>query len=108
MDRGTVREATSIIEQLLKFTNQIISRESDSGVDIVTLSQASSRRMEDFKKLLPDGFKKAGESDLLMKGTRLLAQTRLCTEILEKERYNLAGQLESLAKMRRAAAAYSA
>ncbi len=108
MDKDTIREATSIIEQLLKFTNQMISHERDGGVDVIALAQASRRRMEDLKKLLPQGLKKTGDPDLLRKGTSLLAQTRICTEMLEKERYDLAGQLEKLAKRRRAAAAYSA
>jgi len=113
------KEAAPILEQLLKYTKQLASYETDPSVDVVALSRACGRRIEDLKKILPEqvgclsGMRTGGgtpprDERLAAMLEELFRQTAVCSKIFEKERSKAASQMEGIVRSRRAIKAYGA
>ncbi|MFZ2448696.1 MAG: hypothetical protein WAW37_20225 [Syntrophobacteraceae bacterium] len=115
-----VENATGILGQLLKYTQQLAASENDPRIDIAALSESCGQRLEDLKKVLPRALKDLAsrqertgcdpgeKSKILAKMKALHDQTRLSSEVLERARDKTAKQMANLSKSRRAIRAYSA
>ncbi len=98
-------QATTILEQLLKYTRQLATFESDRQIDVAALSKACTERIGDLKQLLPEGGLSASPKvrELFRE---LHSQTQLCTELLEGELAKVASGIDCLSKTKRAVRAY--
>jgi len=111
-------EASGILGQLLKYTEQLAGCEKDPNVDVQALSAACDRRLAELKKILSRSAKtpsqhtvQTGEvpnSNVKLIGMirELHLQIQRCKEILEKKRARVADELEGLSKTKRAIRAY--
>ena len=111
-------EASGILGQLLKYTEQLAGCENDPSVDVQALSKACDRRLAELKKILgnnstppPQQWVQTGEVPntnvkLLGMIRELHLQIQRCKEILEKKRARAGAQIESLSKTKRAIRAY--
>ncbi len=102
-----LREAASILDQLLKYTEQLASFPLDPKVDVAALAEACGRRLNDLRQVLPRGLKDSPDAQPLQDRVRNLRhQTRLCTDLLQKEMARTGGNIQSLSKSKRAIGAY--
>jgi hypothetical protein len=103
-------QAESILDQLLKFTAQLTELENDPQVDVKALSNACAKRLDDLKRLLPQGLKSSPSptSEVLEKMRDLYARTQVCLAILERKNNRVAAEIQSLTKTKKAINAYSA
>jgi hypothetical protein len=111
-----IEYAVSILDQLLEYTKQIAASGSDPQVDVIALSRACGKRLEELKKVLPErsldlpetGKAEDGASSSLSKMiAELYANTQVCTEILQKELVKTEAELQSISKIKRAISAYN-
>lgn len=106
MEPQEILRATAILEQLLKYTKQLAAFENDPGVDVVALSQACTRRIEDLKTIMPDRLEDCPDAGLVKMVEDLHSQTRHCTEMLERKLESTGYQLEGFSKRKKAISAY--
>jgi hypothetical protein len=110
-------EASSILGQLLKYTEQLAGCENDPSVDVRALSEACDRRLAELKRILSKNSKplsqNSGQGTTTNSNVKLVGmikelhlQIQRCKEILEKKRARVADELEGLSKTKRAIRAY--
>lgn len=111
-------EASGILGQLLKYTEQLAGCEDDPSVDVQALSKACDRRLAELKKILSNNSRTPSRNSVQTgevpnNNVRLLGmirelhqQIQRCKEILEKKRARAGDQVESLSKTKRAIRAY--
>lgn len=115
----SLARASSILEQLLKYTDQLMRLETDPRIDTSALAKACCTRLADLKKVLPSEAAKAPapapggaqtEPGAKPDVARLIAlvhdRALRCTEVLVRNRDRVAGQVERLSRTRRAVRAY--
>jgi hypothetical protein len=102
-------QAESILDQLLKFTAQLVELETDPQVDARALSNACIRRLDELKQLMPQQRKNSREAstEVLEKMRDLYTRTQVCLEILERKNNRVAAKLQSLSKTKQAIGAYT-
>jgi len=111
-------EASGILAQLMKYTEQLAGCENDPNVDVRALSKACDRRLAELKKILSKSARAPSETTMKTgqvpnTNTKLIEmirelhlQIQRCKEILEKKRARVADELQSMSKTKRAIRAY--
>ncbi|MCE5334555.1 MAG: hypothetical protein LLG06_08170 [Desulfobacteraceae bacterium] len=108
MSQDRFLEATQIFEQLMKYTAQLANYESDPRIDVVALSRACNRRIQELKGILSDSAPPNRDPRFDGMLEELQRQAQICSDILQKERSKLSSQMAFMTKSRRAVRAYKA
>jgi hypothetical protein len=111
-------EASGILSQLLKYTEQLAGCENDPSVDVQALSDACDRRLTELKRILSKNSRASSQNPgqtgsasnsnvkIVVMIKELHLQIQRCKEILEKRRGKVADEIQTLSKTKRAIRAY--
>ena len=108
-ESGSLDNAESILDQLLKFTAQLAECGNDPQVNAQALADACAKRLEALKQVMPQDLKSslAAKTQVLGKMRDLYTRIQVCLEILERKSNKAAAELQSLSKAKHAIVAYN-